>query len=80
MTELERMEAYDRNRRKTMEGVNAYHALLTIYVRLLGQTRSDLNQLVVALARPIDAQAAFERTLALALRAHREIRTVQDSL
>ena len=80
MTEADRMEAANRERLRIVAGVNAYHALLATYVRLLSETDSNLHQLVLALDRPVDVRAAFESTLGLALQARREIRIVQDSL
>jgi hypothetical protein len=80
MTKAQQMELANNERMRIVEGVNAYHTLLTTYVRLLSQTQSNLKELVLALERPIEAQAAFERTLGLALQARREIRIVRNNL
>lgn len=80
MTEMDAMEAFNRDKSKIMEGLNAYHALLSTYVRLLSKTKINLKQLSMAIDRPVDVQAAFESTLRLALQARRELRIVQDSL
>jgi hypothetical protein len=80
ITDVERMEAANRKRNDVVEGLNAYHRLLAVYVRLLDQTRSNLHRLSLALDQPVDVQAAFEETLALALQARRDIRIVRDNL
>jgi hypothetical protein len=80
ITEAERMEAANRKRKDMVEGLNAYHRLLADYVRLLERTRTNLHSLSLALDQPVDVQAAFEETLALALQARRDIRIVRDNL